>query len=408
MKLTFLIITPIVVLLLGGLAAWRLMEMKDDVVIQKPEIKPTLVRSMLVEAEDLSFTVETQGTVSPRLEITLISEVSGKALQVSPAMVSGGFFAKGDVLVQLDDRDYRLEVTRGEAQVAQAELALTMELAEAEIARQEWGSLGKGEPSPLVLREPQIAEARASRSAAMASLEKAKLDLDRCRLLAPFRGRVRNKSVDQGQFVGMGSALAQIYSIEDAEVRLPLRDEELYYLDLPLHGSNNKPGSPTAQLPTVVLTANFAGVPQQWEGRIVRTAGELDAKSRMVHAIARIEDPYGRGDSQQQAPLTVGMFVKAGIKGKTFTDVVRIPRAALRKNAKVLVMNLDANSKEKSATYRLEQRPVNILRQDKQHAFINQGLAAGERICLSPLVTVDPSLPVQIQEIAIPAESTSK
>jgi RND family efflux transporter MFP subunit len=328
------------------------------------------VRVLEVRREDFRLTVRSQGTVAPRTESDLVPEVSGRVVAVSPSLTAGGFFEEGEVLLAIDPRDFELAIVGARAEIARAELALAREEAEAEVARREWEDLGKGEPSSLVLREPQLAQARANLEAAKAALEQAERDLERTKLRAPYRGRVREERVDVGEFVLRGTPVASLYAVDVAEVRLPLEDRDLAYLDLPLHGESR------GKAPEVILRAEFAGRPHAWTGRIVRSEGEIDPRSRLVTVVAQVADPYGRDENAGRAPLTSGLFVEAEILGKLAKDVVVLPRAALRGPDEVFVVD---------AENRLRRRRVGVLRADRETAVVAEGLAAGERVCLSPL-----------------------
>ena len=213
----------------------------------------------------------------------------------------------------------------------------------------------------------------AARREARARVKRAQRDLERTEIVAPYAGRVREERVDVGQFVSRGVSVATVYAVDWAEVRLPLPDRELAFVDLPLARG---PGEAPAAGPEVLLRAEFAGAPHTWNGRIVRTEGEIDARSRMLHAVARVEDPYGRNRDRARAPLAVGLFVEAEIQGRTLEDAVVLPRSALREGSRVLVVD-DGD--------RLRFRAVEVLRAERDAIVIGTGLAPGERVCISPL-----------------------
>ena len=265
---------------------------------------------------------------------------------------------------------------------------MAREKQEVDIAKQEWENLGRGTPTALVLRKPQLAEAEAALASAQASLEKAKLDLKRTKIYAPYAGRVRTKSVDVGQFVNRGTGIALIYAVDFVEVRLPIPDEQAAFLNLPLSYRGEKVRKAG---PGVLLHTRFAGKEHTWRGRIVRTEGEIDAKSRMIHAIAQVENPYGRGKYADRPPLAVGMFVEAEILGKRASSIVVLPRTVLRSKDTVLVVD-----KEK----RLRFRRVDILRTDQEEVMLSQGLSEGERVCISPMET-----PVEGMKVRVASEN---
>jgi len=399
---------PLIILGVGVLLTVVIIKSRPKVEREPAEVVPLLVRVQEVDLGERSLVVESQGTVQPSTSASLVAEVPGKVVSVSRSFNAGGFFRKGEPLVRLDPRDYELAVTRAKAQLAQANVRLKQVKAEAEISLQEWEELGEGrEPSALLLREPQIAEAEAAGLAAQASLEEAQLALRRTVLRAPYAGRVRSKQADVGQYVAPGQPLGVVYAVDYAEVRLPVPDAQLAFLQLPLtlDGSDSTPG------PTVTLSADFAGQRQQWQGRIVRTEGEIDPRNRMVQLVARIEDPYSlkRRDSPPGAsvtpsasPLAVGMFVQAEIQGPMRAGVVVLPRTALREaqGGEDQVMVLDGES-------RLRFRTVEVLRRTGTEAMIAAGLEQGEKVCVSPLETPVDGMKVRtiLDETALEAAS---
>jgi RND family efflux transporter MFP subunit len=334
---TLRVVLPLAVLAVAVIAAVVLVSTRPPVVTQPPTIEPPGVRVHQVTLDEVPLTVISQGTVRPRTESQLVSEIAGRVIWVAPSFAEGGFFEADDVLVRIDTFDYEQAIVAARSQLAQARLLLAQEEAEADVAAREWADLGRGDPRELTLRKPQLEDARASVAAAEANLERAERDLERAQIVAPYAGRVRRKDVDVGQFVTVGGSVATIYAVDLAEVRLPLPDEELAYLDLPLsyRGRTNPP------TPAVTLRATFAGETHEWEGRIVRTESEIDPVSRMVHVVAEVQDPYAPGPTPNRPPLAVGMYVQAEIEGRTARDVAVVPRAALRGAGQVVVVGLD-------------------------------------------------------------------
>ncbi|NKB89661.1 MAG: efflux RND transporter periplasmic adaptor subunit [Acidobacteria bacterium] len=373
LTLALKIVLPIVVLIAAALGAMTLAGAAAPPDTVEVEVRPPVVRTLTAELVDHAFTVRTQGTVRPRTESRVVPEVGGRVIWVSPDFVSGGFFEEGDPLLRLDSHDYQQAVVRAAAEVSAAKLRLAQEEAEAEIARAEWEELGEGAPPDLTARVPQLENARAGVAAAEANLIKTEQDLERTEIKAPYAGRVRDKAVDVGQFIAPGSQVGSIYAIDIAEIRLPLPDQDLAYLsNMPLVYRGQRGGAG----PEVILRAQFAGAEHEWRGRLVRTEGEIDAASRMVHAVAQVRDPYGRGNTPGRPPLAVGMYVQAEILGDIVENVALIPRSALRDGNQVWV--LDSADK-------LHARAVEILRLDADIAIIGAGLESGERVVLSAL-----------------------
>jgi len=377
------VLLPILVVTLGALGAYLLIQSRQKPATRVPEKVLPLVRVQPVELLDLQLSVMSQGTVGPRTVSALVPEVSGRVIEVAASFAAGGFFEANEVLLHIDPHDYRQALVQARSQVAQAELRLAREQAEADVARREWSEIGQGEPTPLTLHEPQLADAAAALEGARAALVKAERDLERTDIRAPYAGRVREKQVDVGQFVVRGSPLATIYAVDYAEVRLPLPDAELAFVDLPLVYRGDR-GEQT--YPRVTLRSDFAGQIYEWQGRIVRTEGEIDPASRMVHVIARVKDPYARSKDRNRPPLASGMFVTAEIRGRHVENVAVIPRSAVREGDLVLIVD---------AEDRLRFRPVSILRSSGGDVIVQSGLSDGERICISPLSAVTDGMRVR-------------
>jgi len=377
------------VLAVGLLVAKWLIDSRPPVPKQELPVVVPVVRAMAAHAGRVRIDVTSQGTVAPRTETTLVAEVPGKIAWVAPSLVAGGFFAAGDELLTIDAREYELAVIAAEAGVTQRRTALTIERAEAEVAVAQWHELGRGEAPPLARREPQIAQSEAALAAAEAQLQRARLDLERCHVRAPYEGRVWDKRAGIGQYVTPGTELARVYAVDFAEVRLPLADADLQFLDLPL---DYQDGAPASEGPAVTLATDFAGTRHEWQAKIVRTEGEIDPRSRMVHAVARVDRPYAQGANgdANRPPLAVGMFVEATIAGRTFDGIFTVPRSALRPGGEELLV-IDADD-------RLRPRRVEVLRQTRTEALVQAGLAEGERICLTPLEVFSPGMPVRVAD----------
>ena len=377
------IVAPLAILALAGLGAYTLASKRKPMQIQRPTVLAPLVRVQRIELQDLELSVRSQGTVNPRTESQFVTEVPGRVVWVAPTFVPGGFFDAGAVLLRIDERDYQDAKVRAQAEIARAQLRMTQEEAESEVAQKEWARLGYGEPKPLNLREPQLADARAALAATEAGLAKALRDLERTQIKAPYAGRVRNKNVDVGQVVVAATPLGTIYAIDYAEVRLPLPDDQLAYLDLPL---SYRGESSSRSGPSVTLTAEFAGKTHEWEGRIVRTEGEIDPATRMVNVVAQVKNPYARGSDPDRPPLAAGMYVGAVIQGRRVSGVAVLPRSALRVDGRLLLVD---------AEERLRFREVQLLRATREQIVVSNGLQEGDRVCLSSMDAVTDGMTVR-------------
>ena len=376
---------PPVVVGVAVMGAYVMYLNRPPVETQTPVVSPPAVRVQRVAFESVDLTVSSQGTVQPRTASQLVPEISGTVINVSPTFAVGGFFEEGEVLLEIDPYDYQQALITGQSLLAQARLRLAQEEAEAEVARREWEELGRGDANALTLRQPQVEDARAAVTSAEAAIDRARRDLERAEVRAPYAGRVQSKDVDIGQFVNRGTAVGRIYAVDSAEVRLPLPDEELAYVDVPMSYRGTQPQAG----PDVVLSADFAGRRYTWQGQIVRTEGEIDSVSRMVHVVAAVDDPYAPDSDPSRPPLAVGMFVEAEIAGRRVDDVVLLPWAALHGRDQVLIVDDDG---------RLRYRQVDILRSTTEYVLVRSGLAEGERVSISALDAVIDGMAVQIAE----------
>ncbi|HHQ48711.1 MAG TPA: efflux RND transporter periplasmic adaptor subunit [Acidobacteria bacterium] len=368
---------PLLIVVAGFVIAFLLISSrKTPPRVRQPYLGP-LVEAVTVHPVDHPVIVHGDGTVRARIRVQLIPQVAGRIVEVHPALAAGGFFRAGEALVTLDPRDYQAAVQRAEAAVEQAKVQLEQAEAESKVARQEWDRIHPGEKpsSPLVLRIPQVEQARAQLEAARADLATARLNLERTRLSLPFDGRVVSKNADVGQYVGPGQAVATVYGSHVMEIPVPLRDAELEWLDVPTPGSG-RPGSP------VTVSAQFAGALHRWKGHISRTEGEVDLATRMVHVIVEVDEPFAR----RTAPLVPGMFVHVAISGRTLEGAFVIPRQALHDGRTVWL----------AREGKLRFVPVNVARFDGATALVTEGLSDGDVVITSQLEVVTDGMKIRV------------
>lgn len=367
-----LIFAAPLVVIVGGVALFALM----TATAPKPEEKnaaphPPAVQFAVAHARPTTIAINVQGEARPRFEATLAAQVAGRIVWVSPKFAEGGAFTEGEALARVDGADYQLAVVRARSQVAQAEEALTREEAESELARQDWQALGRGEPSPLAVREPQLAQARAALAAARASLSSAELDLARTNIRAPFTGRVRERRANIGDYVGPGSPVAVMFGTNTMEIRIPLTDSDLASLRVPLGftASASNPG------PAAHVTNVLGGRIMTWEGRLVRTEASVDPRTRLVYGTVEVRDPFA---ARQTTPLAPGMFVSARLEGSGRETLVAAPRSALKRNEFVYVVTADNT---------IDVREVRPAQTTADEVLFREGVADGERVVVSVLTS---------------------
>ena len=297
---------------------------------------PLLMVDVITAApQHLRPQVLSQGTVAPKREIDMISQVSGKVIAVADDYGNGSFFRSGDQLIQIESDEYQFAVVRAKAQLAKALEQVALEKGRSRQAKREWRDLGDRTANALFLREPQLAAAEATLESARADLDKANLDLSRTQIVTPFQGRIRQTFVDLGQFVGPGARIAKIYSTDVVEVRLPLSDRQVSLIDLPV----NFEDAATANYPNVTLRSTVGDRHYEWNGKIVRTESSIDIQSRMTYAVAEIQNPFKEDPNSDRPPLSIGMFVEAEIEGRSIANAVPLPKQIIYRGDEILVLN---------------------------------------------------------------------
>jgi len=337
----------------GAIAlALGLAQLKPEPPARDEEKLDLLVEVMSLEVSTESFQISSQGTVRPRTQTVLSAEVSGSIESISPKFVAGGVFDEREVLMRIDPTNYSVAVNKAEALVALRQI-------EYEGARKL--------RSQGYRAESEFASAGAALASAQAELVNAERDLERTFIRLPYEGMVLSKDTDIGQFVNPGTTLGVTFATDLAEVRLPLTDMDLAFVELPDAAEITQSGN--ADGPAVKLSAVKKGKFVEWDAQIVRSEGVVDERSRVTYAVAQIADPYqlhGEG-----TPLPIGTFVAANISGASALDVIRIPRTALRGSNQVLIVD-DEN--------KIEIRTVEVIRSDARYVYVSGGVSAGEQI----------------------------
>ncbi len=330
-----------------------------------------LVEVVSLELSSESFQISSQGTVRPRTRTVISAEVSGTIVSISPSFIAGGIFQADEVLMRVDPTNYTVAVDKAKALVRQRQI--------------EYDGARKLR-SQGYRAESEYASAAAALASAQAELVNARRNLERTFIRLPYEGMVLSKDADIGQFVNPGTTLGVTFATNLAEVRLPLTDQDLAFVEIPNASTMSNAGGGLA----VTLEAVQKGKRVAWNARIVRSEGVVDEKSRMTYAVAQIEDPYRL--HSEGTPLPMGTFVSARIFGSTVSDVIRIPRTALRGADQVLVVN-DEN--------KIEIRTIDVIRSDSRYAFVRSGVSSGERITTTSIEAPTNGMSVRTPEAKV-------
>ena len=389
-----------VILVVGGIVGAGVLTSSRKAPRREPqEIQPPLVQVQAVQRQDVPMRVRGYGTVRPSVQIQIAPQVSGMAVRVHPQLVNGGFIRAGEELLRIDPAEYSLQVEIQKAEVARAKVKLQQEQAEAAVARAEWDEMNPGikPDSPLTLREPQIEQARAELVAAKARLENARLNLSRTHISVPFDGRILEESVDIGQSLRAGQAVATMYGSDSVEIAVPLEDAELAWIDVPQSGyrksgrkSRKKSADTSATQTKADVRTEFAAAQHRWTGRVVRTEGQIDTASRMVQVVVKVDEPFTLTDGRP--PLVPGMFVDVEIHGRTLEDVVPLPRHLIHEDNHVWI----------ALNGQLSIRSVHIARLDQRFAYISSGLDTGDLVITSALEIAADGMRIQAVQSDVP------
>jgi RND family efflux transporter MFP subunit len=326
--------------------------------------------------------VQAMGTVVPAREIVLESRVSGEIVALHPQFTVGGFLEKGSEVLRIDPVDYELAVTLAQARVKDSESILKVAEEEAAAAIEEWRLLYKEKPEDnkipaLVAKEPQLEAARAKLAGDKADLRKAKLDLDRTRILAPFNAIVRKKFVDVGSQVSSQEQLAELVGTDIYWIQASIPVDRLNWIRIPRQTSE-----------TGSKVRIFHRNEYEHSGTVIKLLGDLEQEGRMARVLIEVRDPLGlSAKEKEQLPLLIGEYLRLEIQGRQLDNVYRIPRSALRENTRIWVA---------SSNDTLKIREVDVLWRDTQTVLFRDGLEPGDRLIVSELPTPVESMAVQI------------
>lgn len=374
---------PIIIIVSGLLISTLMIILKPTAKPEEVKFPDPFVETKKIYPQSINIIIKSQGSIIPQKESQIFPEIIGPVVYVSSKLYEGSSFNRGDILARIDSKDYELDIKSAESTLAAAKTKLSFEEAESNSAREEWEKIGLGEPGDLTLRIPQLKQAKSEVEAAEANLERLKRNLDKTIIKAPYDGLVRKKNIDIGTVVSPGFLLASVYATDYVEIKLPIPDEDLAFLDIPLDGTEIE----IKNQPRVNLIGSFGGEKIIWDGKIVRMEAEIDPKSRMAILIGRVSNPYDL--SKYKIPLRVGQFVEAKIIGKNFKNLYTINRELIRNSNQVVTINqLDTT---------LDFRSVNIIRYVDDNALINQGLDNQTSICITNLDVMYNGMKVQLK-----------
>ena len=366
-------------ILLGAFALsyllWLLGQVQPDPVEEAPA--PDVIVEILTP-KDFQIQISSNGTTTPLTQTVLTAEVGGEVIYRSKKFSEGSSVIEGEILAKIDDTDLQLQYKNALLQLANAEVQYSLQLAEAEVAKEAWEKIGDGVASDLTLKKPQLKQAEALLEVAKAQVSSAEKKLNKTEIVAPYAGRIQSVNIDLGTTIIPGQPVGALYTSSEIEVTLAVKDNDLQFLSIPMDGRKLDP----SEQALVEIKSFYKGKNQTWVGRLERVDGVIDPITRMINLIAVFKNDFIETDKPN---LPIGLFVEAQIDGIILKDIFSIPVNAISENNEVYIVNNDNE---------LVSRQLSILKKYSDFVIVKDGLKAGERIVISKLSTASNGIKV--------------
>ena len=366
-------------ILLGAFALsyllWLLGQVQPDPVEEAPA--PDVIVEILTP-KDFQIQISSNGTTTPLTQTVLTAEVGGEVIYRSKKFSEGSSVIEGEILAKIDDTDLQLQYKNALLQLANAEVQYSLQLAEAEVAKEAWEKIGDGVASDLTLKKPQLKQAEALLEVAKAQVSSAEKKLNKTEIVAPYAGRIQSVNIDLGTTIIPGQPVGALYTSSEIEVTLAVKDNDLQFLSIPMDGRKLD----SSEQALVKIKSFYKGKNQTWIGRLERVDGVIDPITRMINLIAVFKNDFIETDKPN---LPIGLFVEAQIDGIILKDIFSIPVNAISENNEVYIVNNDSE---------LVSRKLSILKKYSDFVIVKDGLKAGERIVISKLSTASNGIKV--------------
>lgn len=321
--------------------------------------------------------IQATGVVRAAVDVQLQPQVSGRVVEISEAFVPGGFVKKGELLVRLENADFRNTLAQRQSALEEIEAELAIEKGRQDLARSEYKYLDKElapEKKKLLLREPQLESLQGRIKGARANVAQARLDLKRTTIEAPFDAHILQRTANVGSQLGPSTSVGRLVGLDAYWVAIDVPLSKLRWITLP----NLERGEQGATVH--IRNPRVWEKDQSREAHLVSLVGSLDSDTRMARILAEVKDPMARGEAlKDQPPLILGEFVEVSIQGREVDHAVKLSRDYLRDRDTVWVMAED----------KLSVREVEVAFQDADFAYITAGLKDGDKV-----VTTNISTPV--------------
>ena len=354
---------------------WFLGQVQPDPV---EELPPPDVIIEILTPKDFQVQISSNGTTTPLTQTVLTAEVGGEVIYRSKKFAEGASVIEGEILAKIDDTDLQLQYKNALLQLANAEVQYSLQLAEAEVAKEAWDKIGDGVASDLTLKKPQLKQAEAFLEVAKAQVSSAAKKLNKTEIIAPYAGRIQNVNIDLGTTIIPGQPVGAMYTSSEIEITLAVKDNDLQFLSIPMDGRKLNP----SEQASVVIESFYKGKNQSWKGKLERVDGVIDPVTRMINLIAVFKNDFIEIDKPN---LPIGLFVEAKIDGITLKNIFEIPINSISEDNEVYIVDKDNQ---------LELRELTILKKYSEFVIIKDGLKAGERLVTSKLSTASDGIKV--------------
>lgn len=354
-----------------------------------------LVDVLEVERATYRPTINATGTVQASEDIVVRPQVGGRIIARGDNFIPGGFVEKGDLLVKLEQADYRNALAQRESELSQARADLAIEMGRQKVARSEYEFYDKKlepEESTLILREPQLEVAKKRVDAAQAAVDQARLDLARTTVRSPVDAHIVRRDVNVGSQVSPSDSLGRLVGMNTYWVAVEIPLHKLRWVNVP-EDEGEAGASFTAR--------NRASWPEGTyrHGELYRLVGMLGGDTRMAQILGTIVDPHGREpgpDGEERPRLIIGEYVEVTIEGDPIEASIKLDRDYVRDNDTVWTM-VDGE---------LSVKEVEVAFRDATHAYITSGLDDGARVVTTNISSVRDGAPLRLRGAAQePAEA---
>ena len=360
-----------VALLAVGLSAAYFARTLDQSEPAQPPAAP-LVEVAFAEPVSSPPAIRETGFVRAYEQVDMTPEVAGRVVEIGEGFFLGSRVSQGDLLVRLESRSIRINLTQARADLESARAA--EDQATARLQRQQDLAADNFASEAEVDRaEADAAAARARVAQAEAAIEAAELRLEDTRLTAPFDALVVAETVSQGTLLQIGTPVGTLVASNIAEVRAGLSEQDFRTL---------RRGGDLVGRDVRIEVANGQGV----TGRIARVAPVLEGRARTVEIVAEIEDPFEEGRGLILNALVTVVIPLPQSEGKLYS----LPAAALHEGNRLWRVGPDRTL-----------QPVEAIVQDRGDDWVfvvSEDLDPEDRILVTEVQTPLPGLSVRLRD----------